>query len=255
LAPDSVVFEVTFIRIPEEQQGFTDSFWPEVDEGIVAVPARRHLAANGFRCGLVGAAVPSVLQEVLDRQPAVEPGQGTQMVEPGREVVARTHRLRSQAGQPAKIVVRTTPLDKLAVLVNHADGRVSGESLRQAQLLFSISSFPLGDGQVQLELTPTIEHGQPRFRFRGENGAWMVDNTSRDIRMFDDMKVAAHLSAGEALVVTCTVDERGLGNQFFGDDPAEKVSRLLLLVRLQQTQSDARFEDQEIVEPAASIWN
>lgn len=255
LALDSVVWEVTFVRIPEEQKDFADRFWPQVDEAVLPLALRRRLTNNGFRGGLVGVAVPAPLQEVLDQHPQAEPGGGAKMLEPGGEVVARTHRLRNRSGQTGKIVVRTNPVEKLAALVYHDDGRVSGESLHQGQFLFSLTSFAQGDGQVHLELIPTIEHGQPKFRFRGENGAWMVDNTSRDVRMFDELKVAARLSPGEAIVLTCTSEERGLGEQFFGDDPAEKLPRLLLVVRLQQTQHDNRFDDLETLEPVASIWN
>ena len=100
-----------------------------------------------------------------------------------------------------------------------------------------------------------IEHGQPKSRFRGENGAWVVDNTSRDIRLFDDMKIDATLTPGEAIALTCSTPPRGLGDQFFGDDPAEKLPRLLLVVRLQQTQMDNRFEERDAFEPVASVLN
>ncbi len=255
LAPDSVVFEVTFIRIPQDQVEFSERFWPEVDEVVLPTELRRHLASNGFRCGLLGSSLPAVLQEVLDQQPLMDENGGTKTIDPGREVVARTNRLRSRTGEMGKIVMRSDPIEKLAALSYHEDGHISGESLTQAQFLFSITSFAQGNGQVRLELVPMIEHGQPKSRFRGENGAWMVDNTSRNVRLFDDMQIEATLTPGEAIAITCSDSERGLGEQFFGDDPAEKTPRLLLVVRLQQTQKDDRFVDQDALEPVASILN
>ncbi len=64
LAPDSVVLEVTFIRIPEEQVDFEDRFWPEADEAALNAELRRRMAANGFRGGMVGTPPPPALQEV-----------------------------------------------------------------------------------------------------------------------------------------------------------------------------------------------
>ncbi len=253
LAPDSVVFEITFVRIPEDQTDFAARFWPEVDEVALPTKLRRHLATNGFRCGLVGSPLPGALQEVLDQQPLPAVEGEAKTVDPGREVTAHTNRLRSRSGLTGKIIVRNNPVEKLATLSFHEDGRVSGESLSKAQFLFSITSFPTGDGQVRVELVPTIEHGQAKSRFRGENGAWMVDNTSREIRAFNDMKVEATLSPGEAVALTCTGAQRGLGAQFFGADPEEKSPRLLLMVRLQQTQMDNRFASEAAVEPVASV--
>ncbi len=256
LAPDSVVFEVTFVRIPEDQEDFTGRFWQEADETVLPPELRRRLGANGFRCGLIGSPIPAALQEVLDQQPVSEPGGGIKTVDPGREVVARTQRLRSRQGYPGKIVVRNNPVEKLAALTYHDDGCISGESLEQAQFFFTLTSFPQGDGQVKLELIPTIEYGQPRSRYRGANGVWTVDNTSRDLKVLEDMKIDALLSSGGAVALTCTGTQRGLGDQFFGADPVEKQPRLLLVVRLQQTQMDDRFEDQQsLLEPVASVTN
>ncbi len=253
LAPDNVVFEVTFVRIPEEQADFADRFWQEADEAVLTPELRRRLLANGFRCGLIGSPIPAALQEVMDQQPVSEPGTGIQTTDPGREVVVRTHRLRSRQGYPGKIVVRSNPVEKLAALTYHDDGRISGESLEQAQFFFSLTSYPQGDGQVKLELTPTIEYGQPQSRFKGENGAWMVDNTSRNMKVFDDMKIDAMLTPGGAVAVACSGAHRGLGDQFMGADPVEKLPRLLLVVRLQQTQMDDRFDQQSMLEPVASV--
>lgn len=252
LAPDSVVFEVTFVHIPENQVDFTARFWPDVDEAVLPTNLRRHLTANGIRCGLIGSPLPAALQEVIDLQPAADANGGTKMIDPGRQVVARTNRLRSRSGQIGKILVRSNPIEKLAALTYHTDGGIRGDTLTQAQLLLSITSFSQGDGRVRMELVPTIEHGQPQSRFRGENGAWMVDNTSRDMRILDEMKIGAALMPGDAIAITCTGDARGLGKQFFARDPAENVPQLLLLVRLQQTQVDDRFEDRNAFEPVAS---
>ena len=83
LAPDNVVFEVTFVRIPEDEKDFADRFWPEVDETALPIELRRRLTSNGFRCGLVGSPVPVPLQEILDQQLIADPGGGDQDIGAG----------------------------------------------------------------------------------------------------------------------------------------------------------------------------
>ena len=252
LAPDSVVLEVTFVRIPEDREDFDARFWPEVDETVFDTDLRRRLAANGFRCGLLGSPPPTVLQEVLDQQSPSELGDGVTTIEPGAEVVARSHRLRSRAGNPGKIVVRSTPVEHVAALTYDDDGHVRGESFEQGQFYFSLTSFPQGNGQVRVELTPTIEHGQPRSRFRGQQGAWMVDNTTRPAKIYDDLNVETMLAPGQSVAIGCAASPRGLGEQFFAANPAEQMPRLLLVVRLQQTQMDDRFKPENAIEPIAT---
>jgi hypothetical protein len=253
LAPDSVVLEVTFVRIPEERTDFDERFWPEVDESVFDPELRRHLDRNGFRCGELGFPPPTALQEVLDQQHPSELGDSVTTIQPGAEIVARSHRLRSRAGHPGKIVVRSNPIERVAALMYDEEGHVQGESFEQAQFYFSITSAPQGDGRVWLELTPMIEHGQPRSRFKGQQGAWIIDNTSRPAKVYDDLKVATFLAPGHSMAIGCSAAFRGLGEQFFAADPAEKTPRLLLVVRLQQTQMDDRFDQAEAIEPVATI--
>lgn len=252
LAPDSVVLEVTFIRIPEERVDFEARFWPEADEAALSAELRRRMAANGFRGGVLGSPPPAALQELLDQQPVTDLGDGSTRIEAGAEITVRTHRLRSRSGHLSKIVVRDTPVPKLAALLYDESGRVRGESLEQAQCYYCITSHPQGDGQVRIELVPTIEHGQARSRFKGQQGAWTVDNVSRPSRIYDDLKIDTVLSPGQSVVIGSNESHRGLGEQFFAADTEEQEPRLLLIVRVQQTQLDDRFMQEDVLEPVTT---
>lgn len=252
LAPGSVVLELTFVRIPKDCHDFAERFWPEIDEAALPAETRRRLAANGFRSGLIGPSLPAVLREIVDQQSPGNLSGGATATPPAGQLVARTRRLHSRPGQKAKIVVRNTPIDNLAALLHNADGRVRGQTFRKAQVLFSIISFDQGGGQVRLELVPMIEHGEPKSGYRGVNGTWTIDNSRRSIQTFDEMKIEAQLSPGEAIAVTCAPTRRGLGGQFFGGDTTQDTQRLLLVVRLQQTQGDNRFSEETTLEPIAS---
>jgi hypothetical protein len=138
---------------------------------------------------------------------------------------------------------------RLAALLHDPDGRVHGETFEQAQCYLSVTTYPESSGQTRVELVPTIEHGYPRSRFKGQQGAWIVDNMSRPARTYDALKVDAALAPGQCVAVGVTDVRRGLGNLFFGSDADEKEPRLLLLVRLAQTQRDERFMDAEDLTP------
>ena len=114
LAPDSVVLEVTFVRIPAEKLDFESRFWPEADESALDVELRRRLAANGFRAGVVRTPPPPVLQELFDAQGVPDAADGTTALSGGNEIAVRAHRLRNRTGQPGKVIVRGTTIPKLA---------------------------------------------------------------------------------------------------------------------------------------------
>jgi hypothetical protein len=253
LAPDSVVLEVTFVRVPAQREDFETRFWPEVDEQLLAGELRRALATNGFRCGVLGTPPPVALQEVLDQQDFTSAENGETIIDPSAAIVARTRRLRSRAGQPGKIIVSHNPIAKLAALTRDEDGYVHGQSLDQAQSYFSITSHPTGDGQVNVELVPIIEHGQPRSRFVGQQGAWSIDNTSRSTESFKDLKIQATLAPGQAVVVASTSPPRGLGEQFFAQASGDTATRMLLLVRVQQTQLDDRFDQEASIDSVTAL--
>jgi hypothetical protein len=252
LAPDSVVLEVTFVRIPAEKLDFESRFWPEADESALDVELRRRLAANGFRAGVVRTPPPPVLQELFDAQGVPDAADGTTALSGGNEIAVRAHRLRNRTGQPGKVIVRGTTIPKLAALVSDESGRIRGESLDQAQAFFTVTSHTQEDGQVRVEMTPTVEHGQQRPRFKGQHGAWVVDNSSRPAKTFDDLQISAILSPGQAVAIGCSESLRGLGEQFFAADLAEQEPRLLLIVRLQQTQADERFAPDDLPEPTVT---
>ena len=64
-------------------------------------------------------------------------------------------------------------------------------------------------------------------------------------KTYDDLKIDTLLSPGQSVAIGCSDRTRGLGEQFFAADPDEQEPRLLLVVRLQQTQLDDRFMDDE----------
>ena len=120
---------------------------------------------------------------------------------------------------------------------------MQGDSFRDAQCLFSLKATPGGDGRTDLELTPEIEHGELKNRWVPLEGG-IVQQVGKDRSVYDRLRIAAKLTAGQTLVVGPTEPSYGLGKHFFTFD-APTPRRTLLLVRISQTQQDDLFQSED----------
>jgi hypothetical protein len=251
MSADAVILEIAFAHVGPEDEDFQARFWPEVDEQLLNNDVRRRLAENGMRCGLLGSTLPVALVEILNRSENQNPlaaveGDGSR----GPDLFSSQQRMQSRAGKPGKIVVRNGGSDRLAVLTRE-DGRIRGETFEQAQCLFRVKTFPQGDGSVKLELTPEIEHGDAQTRYVGQPGGWLLE-AGRQRSEYETMRIETQLRPGQTIVLATTAEPKGLGQQFFAADSADGLQQTLLLIRLQQTQRDDRFEVDDELAPLVS---
>ncbi len=251
MSPDSVVLEVAFAPVPDEGFDLEQELWKYVDEQQLRLELRRRLLRNGFRAGVLGTQLPAPVQELVDSQPDVleSLAQGAPAAEAA--LPARNQRRQLRAGRRAQIVASSTIHESLAALYRDEDGTIRGDSFSQAQCMFGLISRPLGDGRVQLEITPEVQHGQPRQGWVGHEGAFRWD-AERQRRVFDELRMEATLAPGQTLVLSSTQDHVGLGGQFFAGDPARRSGGRVLLIRLAQTQFDDLFAPDRMVAPLAT---
>ena len=240
-APDSVVFEAAFVRVPPEQQ--LDELWRLVDEQHLDADARRNLTANGIRCGVLGAQLPTELQELMRSDDGAPPLTGSL----SDSVTAIYRRLQNRAGERSELIV-VPAISERKVVLFHDAGRIRAETFDQGQALFSIRGYPSGDGTVRAELVPEIRHGDVKHQWVPGNGTFLHD-TGRQTRAFDQLRLTAVLSPGQTLVVTGTDEAKGLGGLLFSRGSGESSERLLLVLRLGQTQYDDLFAPEQAAAP------
>lgn len=194
--------------------------------------------SNGFRVGVIGARLPAVLRQLLDKadNPFETAGSSGVLSE---DIFQNRRRLSVRAGQPAKIIAVAKEKERITVLQNKG-GYVRGVEFRRAQGVFVLRAFPLGDGRVRIQLTPTIEHGLMRNQYVGVDQTFMFQ-AGRDTHEFKDLLVECLLSPGQTLAVTKTLDAKGLGSHFFAADAAASTTCSVMLIRLAQTQLDDLF--------------
>ena len=248
MSPDSVVMEITFIRVPAGASDTMGQLWQEIDEQLFTPTQRTHLNENGFRCGLVGLQLPTGLRALLDSE---QQASALQEATPGDIDVLKQHRrIQCRSGRRSEIVT-CTPRDEMVVLHKDDDSQsVGGKTLREAQCVLAARCYPQGNGEVRVELTPEIHHGTPRKQWVAGEGTFHLV-TGRDRQVYDDLLMEITLTPGQTLVLSCT-PEFGLGHNFFLDTSHGDAQQKLLLIRLTQTQRDDLFEPTRRAEPSSS---
>jgi hypothetical protein len=242
---DSVVLETAFVRVPADVD--LTPLWREIDEQHLSTTVRQDLAANGMRTGIVGLQLPNQIRELLDT--AKEETTDTEAIASG-SVTAVQQQLQSRAGERSVLVVVPKLPPENAVVLNY-EGRVSAKTFDSGQALFAIKTQPSGDGTVEIELTPEVKYGEMQRQWVPTSGSFKHDYSRAGI-VFEKLRLTTVLAPGQTLLVTCTDEIRGLGGLFFAKASKPDAERLVLLVRLAQTQYDDLFDIEQTPEPLAT---
>lgn len=248
LAPDAVVLDIAFVSFGTGEAEPYYAIWNEADEQPLEPELRRSLDTNGLRVGLIGQHLPSELQTLLDAKPklaeSLTQGEISELdVDGGRQ------HLPVRAGHRA-ILKASSVYPNLPVLISE-DGRLRGQQLTEARCIFSLKSYPQGDGRVKLVLTPEIEHGAAKTKWVGGEGM-LIQQTGQDRLVLDRLRFEAVLRPGESMLVGPTAENKGLGEYFFANSGGKNAHRRLLLVRFSQSQFDDLFAREQTSAPLAT---
>ncbi len=115
-----------------------------------------------------------------------------------------------------------------------------GKTFHDAQSVFELKAFPLGDGRARLELVPEIQFGPVKQKYVGRDGMFELE-VGRERQAFPQLRIDATITPGHTLAVSSTASRSSLGGCFFCNGDRQK----LLLVRLAQSQYDDLFEFRE----------
>lgn len=251
MSPDSVVLELVFVRFAEGRADLNDDLWAQIDEQKLPPAVRRELDQQGLRVGVLAGTLPSALNDELARQ-APEPiagGAGVPLAETAGQVTVR--HVQARRGKRIEVVAGG-PYPRLPVLELAADGQIEGRDYLDAECRFSLRAWPREDATVRLELVPEIQHGAARPRLAAHPEMGMVYfEPGRDRKVFSRLTCDLGLAPGEILVLGTRPHDSGhLGQHFFTVDDPASGGRLqkLLLVRLAQTQHDATFTPEELLD-------
>lgn len=252
LSPDSVILEIGYAQLPLTDQATYDEVWKLADEQALAIELRQELARNGLRCGILGKRIPEKIRTLMD-QKGTAVDQRSEDLDVGEVQVDRqTRRLQCRAARRAKILCSKS-FDQLSLLMRD-QGAVRGQQLHHAQCLFGLKPYPQGDGRVQIDLLPEVEHGDLKQQWVAGEGT-MMQRIGREKVTFDALRIALTLVPGQMIVASAAEQPIGLGEHFFVESVAGTPSRSLLFIRLAHTQQDNLFAPELSAMPLATPGN
>lgn len=245
LSRDSVILDIRFVNLTggEESGAELAEMWSELDEQHLEQKLRQRLAVNGFRAGVFGSHLPQALRDRLASSSTNDATHHSDDLE-------LTHRRLQTRPRKRNEIVATSPRESLTVFLNSL-GEVRGQTFHNAQCMFGLRTYPLGDGRVRLELTPQIQHGVPRQKWASGNGVFQYV-ASRDQQEYKELRLAATLSPGETLAMTSSHIPKGLGKLFFLAGSDTGTRQRMLLIRLSQSQWDNLFDPEPLNAPLAT---
>lgn len=249
LSPDSVILEIGYASLPLTEKAGYDEVWNLADEQSLSLELRQELARNGLRCGILGKQIPERIRLLMDNQQKGADKRSEDLDVGDVEVDRQTRRLQCRAARRAKVLC-SKRFDQLSLLMRE-DGAVRGRQLQQAQCLFAIKPYPQGDGRVQLDLLPEVEHGELKQQWVGGEGT-LMQRVGRDKVAFDALRISVALAPGQMLVASATEQPIGLGEHFFVETIAGTPSRSLIFIRLAHTQQDNLFAPELSALPLAT---
>lgn len=249
MTPTSVGLDMFFVRFPFGDEEINGPFWDEIDEQKVAPKLRQALAENGFRTGVISGPLPTRLSKLLQLKDKTQVDRLNENSTPIEDLqkaptVSRRH-LELRSGRRGEIMAQEVQ-PELPIIVRDSNGKVSGESLYNAQPTFAIFTTNLPDGRVRLNLIPEIQHGNERRKFTGgRNGMFKLD-IGRERKSYEDLQIETELILGDFLILSnIPIREGSLGNHFFTETNSDGRCQKLLIIRLSQTQHDDQFEERK----------
>jgi hypothetical protein len=239
ISPETISLEIFSAPAPTTDPRFAE-LWKLVDEQPLGAEARRELAANGVRAGLVGPNVPGELAaalKVTDRR--VEDSQRQLVSMDPDGVVLRV--LHVPAGKRSELVIPRVREEMS--LLEAVDGRAHGKTYRQAECRMALCAFAEHDGRVRLELTPEVHHGEFKSRVRGSDGRFLWTQ-EREKKVFDKLKIESLLAPGQMLLLTSRPEPKGgLGGHFFSEPDGDRPRPVLWVFRAASAAPDGAFYD------------
>ncbi len=250
---DCVTLEIMMLRVPDGESNELAPLWQELDEQHIPLDLRRRLDENGFRSGLTGTQLPGSIRQLLAAEENQLQGNNEQGIVVDNKITATRRLLQSRTGQRNEIIAGEEQPE--TVILEKRDGAIHGQTYSQSQCIFAVKTNPLGDGRVELDLTPELKYGQRQGQWVGQKNTgiqWL--HAGKESKVFGRLHGVLRIAPGQTLVVAGTPEARGLGQSFFNEiDLDGKPVRKLLLIRLAQTQYDNLFEEQQHAAPIVNL--
>lgn len=246
LAPDAVVFDALIAHIPYNERELARNLWNDVDEQELDPNLRRALNEQGFRVGLIGAAPPVSLTNILalkgrELRSAVE--EEIDYANPGSTLspIAYSKPINLRAGSKSVIEMRSDVVPSIPILERGKSGELIGKTYSDASPIFSVAIEQNPDGSVMFDVAPFLRYGAPQSTTRYQHGQ-LVRTQERPTKSFDQLRFSLALRPGQFLVIGASDSKTNALSRYFFSEGGEDFEQTILVLRLLVTQHDEQFD-------------
>ncbi|MFT7632773.1 MAG: hypothetical protein ACI87E_003827 [Mariniblastus sp.] len=259
IASDAVGLELGIAQLDSDQADTFEAFWRQLDQQALPLALRKQLDQNGLRAAIMSTP-PTQLHELFQDQP-IHVDQlnrlEQQLLAKGllrkRKRMIAHERISNREGQVHPVSVSEMH-PQISWIVFDEDRQMVGSG-ENARGIFTITTYPLGDGSVRVVFEPEIHHGKTRQRIGVAERSFLLQE-GQTVNRIEALKFEVVLRPGESFAIAPTSDLEGLGHLFFGAAKTQEtqienraaLTHRMMLVRVVQTQMDDLFSDSSLVE-------
>jgi hypothetical protein len=213
--PDVVQMDVALLEAAPGDPYLNEDLWTQADDQVVSLEQKALLAANGFRIGQVGGAIPADLQALLaSKRSCRDP-----------------RRLQQHAGKPTRLPLG--PVLPVCRFAMHQEDRSIPVVLEQAECALVVVPSLTAGGRIRLRITPEIQHGQATVAPQPDRDRtlWMLQK-QQPTETYAALSWEVTLAPNEYLLVGGYFDRPAtLGQQYFLRIGESVANQRLLMIR------------------------
>lgn len=236
---DSIIVDSVFLRVPDSDFESIEEMVTQLDNHVVEIETRKRLDRNGFFVGLVRGNVPPLIQRWLDENDKNLEEDPLEKLGMRGDLTTTAARWHCRLGERKTIPLRAQQNESIVVL--HSGASITGTTFELPQLDWAVVPSVVDGGQVVLEFTPEIKHGEMKKEIIGKDFGFRTEFRKQS-HVFEDLRMRTRLDEGDILVICGTESEIGLGSHFCWTKMADQTTqRVIMLFRLTSAPSSHSF--------------
>lgn len=245
LSAGAVAMEIAITQVDLDQNELLETMWRQLDQQAISIETRQLLDANGLRAGILSPQATIEFVELLaDKEidtSEMETWQQQFYEQQGNKAKRKIlhQRIQNDIGELHRVPLSdTAETASWAIKTKGSQFAGQGENVRAHA---GISTYPKGDGRVELVVVPELHFGEIRPTIGVVEGAFFI-KPQQTIKPIDDLRLNVNVRPGETVVIGPTNQVVDLGELMFGNGERKDFWHRLLLVRVVHTQHDDLFE-------------
>ncbi len=231
MAPDAVALEIGIAQLDTSQAEILKQYWHSLDQQELPLATRQQLDRHGLKVGIMSTRPPATFSKLVNPREIVidELDAFQRQLYLGGHLSATSrmlahNRISNRKGQPHPIV--TSPEHPTYRWAIQDAGGAIAETSTNVRGIFSIRTYPQGDGSVRIVVQPQVHHGELEKRYGATANGFKFEK-QQAVAMLEQLEFEVPLRSGETLVIGPTADIDQLGRLFFGDSNESEKNELL----------------------------